>query len=239
MRVTLKIEVVHRKHGDYLNNPDIAALAVRHNLDLYNDVQVEKLIRKTAERLEVDTIQITKAIADITAQLEYYYLQQIEAQEKEEMKKIKVLTKEEQQAATDFLQQPDLLQRINELIGKSGVTGKESNRLRMHLIFTSRKRENPLHIISLGSSGAGKSHFHEKLAELIPDEDKIESTSLTSNALYYFGEYDLQHKLILIEDMDGAEAVLYALRELISKGTLSNWCRSKTAKALPEPSRLK
>lgn len=87
----------------------------------------------------------------------------------------------------------------------------------MYLIFTSRKRENPLHIISLGSSGAGKSHLQEKVAELIPDEDKIESTSLTSNALYYFGEYDLQHKLILIEDMDGAEAVLYALRELISK----------------------
>lgn len=36
MRVPVKIEVIHRKHGDYLNNPDIAALAVRHNLDLYN-----------------------------------------------------------------------------------------------------------------------------------------------------------------------------------------------------------
>jgi hypothetical protein len=66
-------------------------------------------------------------------------------------------------------------------MGKSGVTGEESKRLLMYLIFTSRKRENPLHIISLGSSGAGKSHLQEKVAELIPDEDKIESTSLTSN----------------------------------------------------------
>ena len=87
----------------------------------------------------------------------------------------------------------------------------------MFLLFTSRKRESPLHVVSFGSSGAGKSHLQEKVAELIPEEDKIESTSLTSNALYYFGEYDLQHKLILIEDMDGAETVMYALRELISK----------------------
>lgn len=79
MRVTLKIEVHHRKHRDYLNNPYIAATAVRHKLDLYNDVQVEKLIRKTAERLEIGTIQITKAMADITAQLEHFRLQQIEA----------------------------------------------------------------------------------------------------------------------------------------------------------------
>lgn len=35
MRVTLKIQVEH--------------LALRHNLDLYNDTQVEKLIRKVAE----------------------------------------------------------------------------------------------------------------------------------------------------------------------------------------------
>lgn len=55
MRVTIKIEVTNRKFQYYLNNPEIANLAIRHNLDLYNDVQVETLIRKTAERLEVRT----------------------------------------------------------------------------------------------------------------------------------------------------------------------------------------
>jgi hypothetical protein len=41
MRVTLKIELL-----------DSPRPALRHNLDLYNDTQTEKLIRKTAERLE-------------------------------------------------------------------------------------------------------------------------------------------------------------------------------------------
>ena len=78
-----------------------------------------------------------------------------------------------------------------------------------------------MHIISFGSSGAGKSHLQEKVAELIPEEDKIESTSLTSNALYYYGTYDLKNKLLLIEDMDGASEILYALRELMSKSRIT------------------
>ncbi|MES1222372.1 MAG: hypothetical protein ABUT20_43160, partial [Bacteroidota bacterium] len=217
LRVTMRIEVINRKFEHYQNNPEIAALPVNHNLDLYNDVQVEKLIRKAAERLEVGTLQITKSIADITRQLELYRLQQIEQQQRASEVKKKILTPEEKQEAINFLMQPELMKRTNELIGKSGVIGETYNRLLMYVIFTSRKRENPLHIISFGSSGAGKSHLQEKVAELIPEEDKVPSTSFTSNALYYMGEYDLQHKIILIEDMDGAETVLYALRELISK----------------------
>jgi predicted transcriptional regulator len=217
LRVTIRIEVINRKFEHYQNNPEIAALPVNHNLDLYNDVQVEKLIRKAAERLEVGTLQITKSIADITRQLELYRLQQIEQQQTAKEVKKKILNADEREEAINFLMQPNLIQRTNEAIGKAGIIGEMFNRLLMFIIFTSRKRENPLHIISFGSSGAGKSHLQEKVAELIPEEDKVPSTSFTSNALYYMGEYDLQHKIILIEDMDGAETVLYALRELISK----------------------
>lgn len=91
----------------------------------------------------------------------------------------------------------------------------------MYLIFINRKREKPLHIISFGSSGAGKSYLQERVSELVPEEDKIESTSLTSNALYYYGTYDLRNKLLLIEDMDGASEILYALRELMSKSRIT------------------
>lgn len=40
-RETEKKEVINRQYEHYLNNPDIANLAIRHYLDLYNDVQVE------------------------------------------------------------------------------------------------------------------------------------------------------------------------------------------------------
>jgi predicted transcriptional regulator len=232
LRVTIRTEVINRKFEHYQNNPDLAALPLNHNLDLYNDVQVEKLIRKAAERLEVGTLQITKSIADITRQLELYRLQQLEEQQTKKEKQKKILSAQEREEATSFSSEPNLLKRTNELIGKSGVIGEEKNRMRMFIIFLTRLMENPLHIISFGSSGAGKSHLQEKVAELIPEEDKIESTSLTSNALYCMGEYDVQHKIILIEDMEGAAAVLYSLRELISKRHITKLVPQKDSKGV-------
>lgn len=118
MRVNIKVTVTNRKHAGYLNNPELAGLSVRHNLDLYNDTQVEKFVRRVAEKLETGSISLTKAIADITSQLEQYRLQQLD---KQEIRKEKVLTREEREDAIQFLEQKDLLQRTNELIGKSGV----------------------------------------------------------------------------------------------------------------------
>lgn len=220
LRITVKIEVINRQLTHYLNNPELAALTVRHNIDLYNDTQVEKLLRKTAERLEVGISSIAKAVAELTSQLEIYRLEKIKEQEtKTEIRK--QLTDAERQAATAFLEQENLLQQTNEAIGRSGVIGEELNRLLMYLIFTSRKREHPLHIISLGSSGTGKTYLQEKVGELIPEEDKLEITVLSENAFYYFGQRELKNKLILIEDLDGAENVLYPLRELQSKKRIS------------------
>lgn len=108
MRVTLKIEVTNRKFKHYLNNPDIADLAIRHSLDLYNDIQVEKLIRKTAERLEIGSSQIAKAIADITNQLEEYRLKRIEEQKKDNKQKPYAMNEQERVEAETFLKSKDL-----------------------------------------------------------------------------------------------------------------------------------
>ena len=203
MRVTLKIQIEHQ--------------AIRHNLDLYNDTQVEKLVRKVAEKLELGTSVIGAALNDLTDLLEQYRITEIEKQGAQQHDKRKILTPEEQQEARVYLSAPNLIERTKEDIGKAGVIGEESSRLLMYLIFTSRKREHPLHVISLGSSGIGKTHLQEKVSALIPEEDKMEITSLTAAAIYYFGRYDLRHKLVLIEDLDGAENALFPIRELQSK----------------------
>lgn len=134
MRVTMKDTVVNRKHAGFLTNPELAGLSIRHNLDLYNDTQVEKFVRRAAEKLETGSIALTKAIADITGQLEQYRLTQLD---KQETRKEKALSKEEREDAIQFLQQKDLLKATNEMIGQSGVIGEEINRLLMYLIFTS------------------------------------------------------------------------------------------------------
>ncbi len=189
---------------------------LRHNIDLYNDTMVEKLVRKIAERIEIGTTIARKTLQDLTSALEQYRIDQLQ-KENESQTPVYVLSSKEQQAAIKFLKSKDLLKKTNDLIGQSGVIGETINRLLMYLIFTSRKTDNPLHCISLGSSGVGKTHLQSKVAELIPDEDKIEITVLSANAFYYFNRTELKNKLVLIEDLDGAESVLYPLRELQSK----------------------
>ena len=203
---------------------------IRHNLDLYNDTQLEKFIRKAAEKLEIGTSVIAGTLSELTQELEEYRIDEIDKQGQHHLFNGKELTKEEKQAAQDFLKSSNLLERTNDLIGKSGIVGEELNRLLMYLIFTSRKRSNPLHVVSLGASGTGKTHLQEKVAELIPEEDKIEITTLSENAFYYFGQHELQHKLILIEDLDGATAVLYPIRELQSKKRISKSIPIKNSK---------
>ncbi len=203
---------------------------LRHNIDLYNDNQVEKFTRKIAERLEIGTSIARRTLQDLTKALENYRFLLLEEYEASMMPYKKELTATEEKEAIKFLKRKDVLKKTNELIGKSGVIGEEHNRQTMFLIFTSRKTNNPLHCISLGSSGTGKTHLQSKVAELIPEEDKVEITVLSANAFYYFNRTELQHKLILIEDLDGAESVLYPLRELQSKKRITKTVVHKDSK---------
>ena len=238
MRVTLKIEVLNRKYPEFMQNETLAGIALRANVDLYHDVQVEKLIRRTADKLEIGTTQLYSSIAQLTEQLESYRLKLIE-KEKDHKPKPKQLTEQEREEAITFLKQETLNNETSKLIAKAGIIGEETNRLIMWYVYTSRKLARPLHIISFGSSGTGKSHLQEKVAELIPEEDKIEITSLTQNAFYYFGTDELGHKLILIEDFDGALTALYPIRELQSKQRISKTLTIKDNKGNTKTIHLK
>lgn len=221
MRVTIKVEVSPSTGSGSLRPP------FRHTVDLYNDTQLEKFIRKCAEKLETGTTVIAASLSELTEKLEQYRLEQIKQTAENNKPKIKPLTAAQRTEATNYLstgsggQQPSLLEITKQDIGKSGVVGEANNRLLMYIVYTYRKAMTPLHIICLASSGTGKTHLQEKVGELIPEEDKIEITTLSENAFYYFGQRELKHKLILIEDLDGAENVLYPLRELMSKRRIS------------------
>ncbi len=179
LRVTLKIQIK-------TNNPEIAdkngtasGIAIRHNLDLYNDTQVEKLIRKTAIKLEIGNSVIEASINELIELLEEYRIEQLK--DKNEEIKVKELSEEEKAEALKLLTTKNLLLATNELIEQSGIIGEETNRLIMYLIFTSRKRNQPLHIISLGSSGTGKTHLQEYHNYLLNRTNERQGGALSSN----------------------------------------------------------
>jgi hypothetical protein len=202
LRVTLKIEL-----------PDSPQPPLRHNLDLYNDNQVEKLVRKTAERLEIGTSIIAASISEPTQELEGYRLGQIKAQHLTEPQ-AKPLTEGEKDAAQEHLKAPNLMEQTMHDLQATGLQGEQLNSMVLFLAMTSRKCHDPLSVICLAKSGMGKSYLMEKVANCIPDEDKKEHTQFTGNSFYYYKREEIRGKVFLIEDLDGAQEVLFPIREL-------------------------
>ena len=128
MRVTIKAEIKSSPRPPF-----------RHTVDLYNDTQLEKFIRKCAEKLEIGTQVITASLSELTEKSEQYRLDQIKQQTENNKPKIKPLTAAQREEAINYLAQPNLLQQTKTDIGKSGVTGEEKNRLLMYVIYTYRK----------------------------------------------------------------------------------------------------
>lgn len=209
MRVTLKVEL-----------KDSSRPPVRHNLDLYNDNQLEKFIRKVAERLEIGTSVIAASLSELTEQLEKYRLDEIKAQQNT-VNQIKHLTEKEKEAAKENLSTENLLEQTTTDLQNTGIQGEEYNALILLLAMTSRKMRDPLSVICLARSGVGKSYLMEKVAECIPPEEAKEHTQFSGNSFYYFKREEIKGTVFLIEDLDGAQAVMFPIRELQTKKRIS------------------
>jgi DNA primase len=218
MKVTLKI--LHKQKQ---------LLPIRDTLDLYSRQPTEKLVQAVSESFDMNIKKIETTIGEFTNELENYRIQKLEALQPKEKPKNE-LTAAQKTAAINELKKPNLLKRTNEMIGLTGIVGEEDNRLIAYLVYSYRKQANPLHIMFLGASGSGKTHLQEKISELIPDDDKLEITQITENALYYFKQDELKNKLIIFEDLDGALQIFYPLRELQTKRKISKTVTLKDSK---------
>ena len=218
MKVTLKVQ--HKEKQ---------LLPIRDTLDLYSRQQTENLIQTISENFDANIKQTETTISELTNELENYRIKKIESlQPKQETKN--ELSQAQRTTAINELKKEKLLERHNKMIGLTGIVGEEKNRMIAYLIYTMRKQQNPLHVMFLGASGSGKTYLQEKISELIPDEDKMEITQITENALYYFKQEELKHKLIIFEDLDGALQVFYPMRELQTKKKISKTVTLKDSK---------
>jgi ABC-type dipeptide/oligopeptide/nickel transport system ATPase component len=237
----LKIEVLGGINVDVLDKmtctlrltrqPQRNALdKLRQTLNLYHSGQVKSLIKRIQEEFELPLQNLRLNVADLIEQLERYRNGEQEKLTENQIKG-RPLTSARRKAALRYAEDANLLQNTWEDLGKVGVVGERISALVMFLCFSSRKLKKPLHVISLGSSGSGKTHLQESIAELIPKHEILSITSLSDNALYYYPKDAIKHCLFLIEDMDGmGEDANYAMRELKSKGRLSKYLPLKDAK---------
>lgn len=218
MKVTLKVQ--HKAKQ---------LLPIRDTLDLYSRQQTENLIQTISENFDANIKQTETTISELTNELENYRIKKIEAlQPKQETRN--ELSQAARATAINELKKEKLLERHNKMIGLTGIVGEEKNRMIAYLIYGYRKNGNPLHVMFLGASGSGKTYLQKKISELIPEEDKMEITQITENALYYFKQEELKNKLIIFEDLDGALQVFYPMRELQTKKKISKTVTLKDSK---------
>jgi DNA primase catalytic core len=166
-----------------------------------------------AARLFHETVEIIEAdVNRLIGQAEAYAQKQLA----ESKTQVVLVSEGDKAEALKLGRHPDLAGEVLRDMEKLGLVGEASNKLIGYLVMTSRKMPDPLALMTLSGSGAGKSHLQDTILCLCPDEDLIKLTSLTDRALFYKGEDSLRHKVLAVEELAGAQGADYAIRNLIS-----------------------
>ena len=82
--------------------------------------------------------------------------------------------------------------------------------------MVSRRMDEPLSVLILSLSGAGRTALQDTALLFCPPEDLIKLTSLSGKALFYKERLSLKHKVLALEEGAGAEEASYAIRRNIS-----------------------
>lgn len=131
------------------------------------------------------------------------------------------MTPAERDVALRYLKDPKLTERIVEDFRKCGLVGERATVLTAYLAAVSRKLSEPLAVLIVARSGAGKSALQDALCAFVPPEEAVRVTRLTGQALFYKDPYSLQRKVLLIAEDEGAAQAVYSLRTLASDQRLS------------------
>ncbi|MDB2364191.1 ATP-binding protein, partial [Flavobacteriales bacterium] len=192
----------------------------RAKIDLYEKEETLRLVMSLGEVFNRSEDEFEVEVQELIDALEKYREKKIV---KKKAKPKQTIKTEDLEKAKELLNDKDLIPRLNDLIGESGVVGEENTRLLLYIIASTYKMGYPLHALVQGTSGSGKSHLINSIGKSFPPEDMMSMTRVTSKSFYHYEDDQLVNKLMLIQDFDGLdEEAQYAFRELQSAGTISS-----------------
>lgn len=131
------------------------------------------------------------------------------------------MSEKDRDEALAWLEDPRLFDHVTEDLARLGVVGERTNLLLCYLATISRKCERPVGVLVQSSSAGGKSTLVEAVCSLVPHEDLVSLSALTSQALYYLGGNGLRHKVLSVAEEHGSLRASYALKLLLSEGRLA------------------
>lgn len=202
----------------------------RLKIDLFEFAHVQFQCKELSEKQNLDYNTLEADLIRLTDLLEVYREELFEAEVNPiaEQYSAKELTPKATEKAVEFLSKPNLLKNIDALLEQSGIIGEQENRMMLFVIASGYKMPYLLHALVQGTSGEGKSHLLNSIAQTMPQEDVMNTTRITKKSLYHYQDKELTNKLILIQDFDGLdEEAQFAFREMQSAKFLTSSTVSK------------
>lgn len=105
------------------NNKSPLGIYRSQQVDLFNENQLNHLIRDSSERIKVESIKVKEALYDLTERLDHYRQDKIYQSEQPEIgQRISVHAAKE---VKNYLKQPNLLESLQKTIEAAGVPSGE------------------------------------------------------------------------------------------------------------------
>ncbi len=220
LRVNIRAE-----KGDlsFIDNADLYSARSRTSFSLH----LSRLFDTETKRIEKDLVRIVEYLEDERDKI-------LSSGEAEEHK----LTEDEKKLGMKFLTSEDLFDRIVEDTETLGYVGEEINKILIYLAASSRKLDDPISVIVMSESAAGKSYLIDTVKKLIPPEDVVSMTSLSEQALNYLPEDGLKHKFLVMGEAVHSDVVEHQIREMLSAHELSRLVTTKDEKTGQMVSRM-
>ena len=187
------------------------------NVDLYSARSRALFAGQLSHVLNLETVRIEKDLIRIVEYLETERDKKLLTNDDE----IPEMTEEEKRLGMDFLCDPDIFERIVSGTEVLGYVGEAVNKQLIYLAASSRKLSDPISVIVVSQSSAGKSYLIDTVKKLIPPEEVVSMTSLSDQALNYLDEDALLHKFLVMGEAVHSEAVEHQVREMLSAHELS------------------
>jgi DNA primase len=243
-QVPSKIETISSNDGTHLftvaereymvkglSPTGVQRLKVNVRLDVGNNFHLDTFDlyqssrRQTFAQMAAKSCRIAenKVLADLLALINELEILRVQMRSKGETPAEQLpMTEQERDAALEFLRDPKLLDQIVTDVLKSGLVADRVVILTSYLASISRKLNDPLALLIISRSGAGKSALQDAVRFFAPPADVVHVTRLTGQALFYKDSHSLQHKMFSIAEEEGAQSAAYSLRTLASDQRLTN-----------------
>jgi DNA primase len=185
-------------------------------VDLYSRRARQSFIEGLKEELNLSESLISTELKEMIPLLEKEKLADLNTDENQ----IVELSNEEKESAIKALKDPNLIDNLLKDFEVSMI-GEEKAKLVGYLGTVSRLLEEPLGVLIVSRSGAGKTMLQDSICSFVPDESLEKYTRLTGQSLFYQAEDGLKHKVLAIEEEGGMQEAMYAIRTLQSSQRLT------------------